>query len=156
MNNRKLKKQLLERVKPYTWRSARGLALKRVLDKALLDSMPYLLGTEVNTKEDYLALYGMPDQKSSLQDMHDLVVDQVGRVFAIEPQTMLEVVRVDPSEEKAKGCPKYSECTEGNKFGKGCFADPLQNAMGGTPWQECHCGIDSEGLYNPTKGDPDE
>lgn len=42
-------------------------------------------------------------------------------------------------------CPNLQECTEGNRFGKGCVADPVQSAMGGKPWHECHCGVDSDG-----------
>ena len=42
-------------------------------------------------------------------------------------------------------CPNAQECTEGNRFGRGCVADPVQSAMGGKPWHECHCGVDSDG-----------
>ena len=42
-------------------------------------------------------------------------------------------------------CPNRQECTEGNRFGKGCVEDPLQNAMGGKPWHECRCGVDADG-----------
>ena len=42
-------------------------------------------------------------------------------------------------------CPNAQECTEGNRFGKGCVVDPAQSAMGGKPWHECHCGVDSDG-----------
>ena len=42
-------------------------------------------------------------------------------------------------------CPNMDECINGNRFGHGCVEDAVQSAMGGKPWHECRCGIDSEG-----------
>lgn len=42
-------------------------------------------------------------------------------------------------------CDKARECVDGCRYGKGCFEDELQSAMGGKPWQECHCGINAQG-----------
>ena len=37
-------------------------------------------------------------------------------------------------------CYKKSECIDGQtRYGKGSYEDDLNNAMGGTPWQTCHC-----------------
>lgn len=47
-------------------------------------------------------------------------------------------------------CSNRNECVYGNRFGKGCFEDNYNNAMGGLPWRECYCGIDENGLLHGT------
>jgi hypothetical protein len=36
-------------------------------------------------------------------------------------------------------CPKFYECISDSWPGIGAFEDPVSSAMGGKPWQECHC-----------------
>jgi hypothetical protein len=42
-------------------------------------------------------------------------------------------------------CLHKDECINGCRYGKGCYEDDLNNAMGGKPWGECMCGIDENG-----------
>jgi hypothetical protein len=42
-------------------------------------------------------------------------------------------------------CSHRDECINGCRYGKGCYEDDLNNAMGGKPWGECMCGIDENG-----------
>ena len=39
----------------------------------------------------------------------------------------------------AGSCTHYHECTSDSGYGPGAYEDLLNNAMGGRPWQECHC-----------------
>lgn len=48
--------------------------------------------------------------------------------------------------EEEVGCSHYHECFNGCRYGKGCYVDDLNNAMGGKPWFECRCMNDSERL----------
>jgi hypothetical protein len=48
-------------------------------------------------------------------------------------------------EEISNQCSHFDECHNGNRYGKGCYEDDFNNAMGGKPWQECHCGINEDG-----------
>lgn len=41
-------------------------------------------------------------------------------------------------------CDKANECFNGCRYGKGCYVDDLNNAMGGKPWSECYCMTESE------------
>lgn len=36
-------------------------------------------------------------------------------------------------------CEHAYECFNGGFYGKGCYEDHENNAMGGKPWQECLC-----------------
>jgi len=46
-------------------------------------------------------------------------------------------------------CQHAFECFNSCRYGKGCFEDDLNSAMGGKPWQECHCMTDEERtVYN--------
>lgn len=48
-------------------------------------------------------------------------------------------------EQIANRCSHFEECSEGCRYGKGCYEDDLSNAMGGKPWSECYCGINDKG-----------
>ena len=41
-------------------------------------------------------------------------------------------------------CQHAFECFNGCRYGKGCYEDDFNNAMGGKPWQECYCMTDEE------------
>lgn len=45
---------------------------------------------------------------------------------------------------KEVNCSHAQECFNGGKYGKGCYEDDFNNAMGGKPWQECYCMTDDE------------
>lgn len=44
-------------------------------------------------------------------------------------------------------CSNSDECINGGRYGKGVYEDQLNNAFGGKPWQQCRCGVDSNGEY---------
>jgi hypothetical protein len=47
-------------------------------------------------------------------------------------------------------CEHAFECFNGCRYGKGCYEDELNSAMGGKPWQECRCMTEFEVLtYSP-------
>lgn len=41
-------------------------------------------------------------------------------------------------------CQHAFECFNGCRYGKICYEDDFNNAMGGKPWQECYCMTDEE------------
>jgi len=43
-------------------------------------------------------------------------------------------------------CEHAFECFGGCRYGKGCWEDDEQSAMGGKPWSECYCMTESERL----------
>ena len=47
--------------------------------------------------------------------------------------------------ETIAGCIHVDECLKGCRYGKGCYEDEQNSAMGGKPWQECYCGVNSDG-----------
>jgi hypothetical protein len=56
-------------------------------------------------------------------------------------------------------CEHAFECFNGCRYGKGCYEDELNSAMGGKPWQECRCMTKFEALTygaNPTGRDDDD
>ena len=55
-----------------------------------------------------------------------------------------EVERVVMRNYQDVPCDKAYECFNGCRYGKGCYVDDLNNAMGGKPWQECHCMTQEE------------
>ena len=46
-------------------------------------------------------------------------------------------------------CPHAGECVNGCRYGKGCYEDDEQSAMGGKPWSNCLCGIGDGGKPKP-------
>lgn len=52
---------------------------------------------------------------------------------------------VGETQARHETCEHRDECEHGGRYGKGCYEDQLNNAMGGKPWFECMCGFDQEG-----------
>lgn len=49
-------------------------------------------------------------------------------------------------------CHHAHDCFNGCRYGKGCYVDDLNNAMGGKPWGECRCMTESERLELAIEG----
>lgn len=79
-------------------------------------------------------------------DSVSLVVRQMRRIEELEQERdqlreqvkLAHIALVETGQRTS--CYKKHECIDGEtRYGKGSYEDDLNNAMGGTPWQTCHC-----------------